>query len=184
MSFESIYVRLAVLICIRVLGGYTRAESAETVFDTDNFIEKTYVRFIHSTSGNISLALNWYVVPCVKGDLRPILFQQVQFFQGNIIERENHRHIEYVKVVGYFSVGYIQEAAELGFSVYQTRGSHPKYVLCAHHYLLPDSCTVIGMYVMLSSFTVLLYLHVSATALYHATSKQFILLKLKQMICT
>ena len=52
---------LAVLICIRVLGGYTRADSAETVFDTDNFIEKKYVEYIHSTSGNISLALNWCV---------------------------------------------------------------------------------------------------------------------------
>jgi len=51
---------VAVLNCIRVLGGYTRAESAETVFDTDDFNEKKYVEYIHSSSGNISLALNWY----------------------------------------------------------------------------------------------------------------------------
>lgn len=40
-----------------------------------------------------------------------------------------HIHAEYVKVVSYYCVGYIQEAAELGFSVYQTRGSHPKFVV-------------------------------------------------------
>jgi len=50
---------VAILSCIRVLGGYTQVDSAKTVFDTDNFIEQDYVNYIHKTSGNISLALNW-----------------------------------------------------------------------------------------------------------------------------
>lgn len=50
---------LAILSCIRVLGGYTRVDSAKTVFDTDSFVEQDYVDYIYKTSGNISLALNW-----------------------------------------------------------------------------------------------------------------------------
>jgi len=37
------------------------------------------------------------------------------------------------KVVGYYSVGYVKEAAKLGFSVYESRGSHPKLVFYGHH---------------------------------------------------
>jgi len=33
-----------------------------------------------------------------------------------------------LKVVSYYSVGYILEAAELGFDVYESRASHPKFV--------------------------------------------------------
>lgn len=64
--FSKLYQNLnltcpAILSCIRVLGGYTKAESSNTVFDTDSFTEKKYVDYIHETSGNISLALSWYV---------------------------------------------------------------------------------------------------------------------------
>jgi hypothetical protein len=77
-----------------------------------------------------------------------------------------------VKVVSYCSVGYIQEAAELGFSVYQSRGSHPKFGSSIYDYMFnPDSSTVIDMFAMLFSFTVLPYLRVSATASSHATNK-------------
>ncbi|KAF8167825.1 hypothetical protein B0H34DRAFT_645007 [Crassisporium funariophilum] len=88
---EPVILANAVLNCLRVLGGYTHAESVNTVFDTDNFVESEYLEQIHQTSGNISLALNWY------------------------------------DVVSYFCVGYVREAAILGFSVYQTRSVHPNH---------------------------------------------------------
>ena len=179
---------VAVLNCIRVLGGYTRAESAETVFDTDNFIETKYVEYIHSTSGNISLALNWYVFS--MRDRRSAFIQCCFLSIGTILSRYcyfnrgNYCQAEYAKVVSYYSVGYIQEAAELGFGVYQSRGSHPKFVLYVDNYIFADSNTVIGMYAMHFFFTVLPYLHVSAPAPYHATNKSDTLLKSKQMIST
>ncbi|KAF8973859.1 dual-domain HisK/Mak2 protein kinase [Flammula alnicola] len=83
---EQLVLATAILNCIRVLGGYTHAESVKTVFDTDNFVESKYLEQIHQTSGSLSLVLNCY-----------------------------------------FSVGYIREAASLGFSVYQTRDSHPNH---------------------------------------------------------
>ena len=49
--------------CIRVLGGYTDAESVETVFNADNFIESEFLKQIHEISGNISMSLNWYEFP-------------------------------------------------------------------------------------------------------------------------
>jgi hypothetical protein len=36
------------------------------------------------------------------------------------------------KVIALFNLGYIQEAAELGFSIYDTRDRHPKSVLMSH----------------------------------------------------
>ncbi|KAF9056453.1 histidine kinase [Panaeolus papilionaceus] len=87
---EPIILATAVLNCIRVLGGHTSAESAESLFDSETFDETRYLKKIHETSGNIALALNWCVV-------------------------------------SYYSIGYIQEAATLGFSVYQTRDSHPNH---------------------------------------------------------
>ncbi|CAA7259981.1 unnamed protein product [Cyclocybe aegerita] len=85
---------VAVLNCVRVLGGYTNAESAKTLFDTDDFFEKDYLQHIHNTSGNVPMTLNWY---------------------------------NSFKVVSYFSVGFIKEAAELGFHVYKTREAHPNH---------------------------------------------------------
>jgi hypothetical protein len=53
------------LNCIRALGGYTLSHSAESVFDTDTFKESEYLAHIHSTSGNVLLALNWYVLSII-----------------------------------------------------------------------------------------------------------------------
>jgi hypothetical protein len=61
------------------------------------------------------------------------------------------------KVVGYYSVGYVQEAAKLGFSVYESRGSHPKLVFHGHHgWFNPNVISAIDMFVMPFFSTVLL----------------------------
>ncbi|KAJ7139584.1 dual-domain HisK/Mak2 protein kinase [Mycena epipterygia] len=78
------------LNCIRALGGFTISDSAATAFDTETFTENEYHRHIHETSGNVPLALNWYVV-------------------------------------GFFCLGYISEAATLGFNLYATRDIHPNH---------------------------------------------------------
>uniref|UniRef100_A0A8H8CPK9 Histidine kinase n=1 Tax=Psilocybe cubensis TaxID=181762 RepID=A0A8H8CPK9_PSICU len=92
---EHLVLATAILNCIRVLGGYTQAETVDTIFDTDNFVESKYLERIHETSGNISMSLNWY---------------------------------DSFKVVSFFCVGHVKEAANLGFSVYKTRDSHPKWL--------------------------------------------------------
>ena len=177
--------RLAVLNCIRVLIGNTRAESAETVFDTDEFVEKKYVEYIHSTSGNISLALNWCVTyKKYKGQLHSIPVFRYNSFKVMLLQREHHSHVEHVKVVSYYCVGYIQEAAELGFGVYQTRGSHPKFAIYSLYLRHPDPITVTDMYGMLFSFTVLPYLPASATVSCPEINNRGILPKLRQMIST
>lgn len=51
----------AILNCIRALGGYTHADSPQTLFDTDTFVESKYLEQIHESSGNLSLSLNWYI---------------------------------------------------------------------------------------------------------------------------
>jgi len=51
---------LGLLNCLRALGGYTKPRSAQTIFDTDSFLESEYLPEIHKTSGNVPLALNWY----------------------------------------------------------------------------------------------------------------------------
>ncbi|PPQ67388.1 hypothetical protein CVT25_005967 [Psilocybe cyanescens] len=91
---EHLVLATAILNCIRVLGGYTQADTVDTIFDTDNFVESKYLERIHETSGNISMSLNWY---------------------------------DSFKVVSFFSVGHVKEAATLGFSVYKTRDSHPNH---------------------------------------------------------
>lgn len=68
-----------VLNCIRALGGYTQPQSAETVFDTENFVESEYLAHIQATSGNLSLTLNWFVVLLLVAKMTPISFFQVQF---------------------------------------------------------------------------------------------------------
>ncbi|KAH7929368.1 dual-domain HisK/Mak2 protein kinase [Leucogyrophana mollusca] len=84
----------AVLNCIRALGGYTNAESIETVFDSDNFVESEYLRQIQKNAGNLDLSLNWYNA---------------------------------FKLVGLFCTGFVEAAAELGFSVYDGRLCHPNH---------------------------------------------------------
>jgi hypothetical protein len=51
---------LGLLNCLRALGGYTKPRSAQTIFDTDSFVESEYLQEIYKTSGNVPLALNWY----------------------------------------------------------------------------------------------------------------------------
>ncbi|TDL28897.1 histidine kinase [Rickenella mellea] len=91
---ETIILGMGVLNCIRALAGCTVAVSAETAFNTDGFNEGQYLAHVIHTSGNISLALNWY---------------------------------NSFKVVGLFCLGFLDEAAELGFSVYETLGCHPNH---------------------------------------------------------
>ncbi|KAI0325627.1 histidine kinase [Cubamyces sp. BRFM 1775] len=81
------------LNCIRALGGYTVAQSADTVFDTDTFKESDYITQME-TLGTIKVAMNWYNA---------------------------------FKVVGLFSLGFVEEAAQLGFYVYETRDSNPNH---------------------------------------------------------
>ncbi|KAJ7630475.1 hypothetical protein FB45DRAFT_915621 [Roridomyces roridus] len=85
---------MGVLNCIRALGGFTTADSAATAFDTETFNESDFRRYIHETSGNVPLVLNWY---------------------------------DSMKVVGLFCLGFVTEAAELGFEVYATREKHPNH---------------------------------------------------------
>ncbi|KAJ7293811.1 dual-domain HisK/Mak2 protein kinase [Mycena rebaudengoi] len=84
----------AVLNCVRAMAGHTIANSAATAFDTETFQESEYILYIHATSGNVPLALNWY---------------------------------NSLKVVGLFCLGYVTEAATLGFEVYATRDRHPNH---------------------------------------------------------
>jgi hypothetical protein len=50
-----------VLNCIRVFGGYTKSNDPASLFDVDGFIERDFVNQIHETSGNVALAMNWWV---------------------------------------------------------------------------------------------------------------------------
>lgn len=50
----------AVLNCLRALGGFTHGDSAETVFDTEFFVEKEYLEQITANSGNAALTISWY----------------------------------------------------------------------------------------------------------------------------
>ncbi|RPD81571.1 histidine kinase [Lentinus tigrinus ALCF2SS1-7] len=81
------------LNCIRALGGYTLAQSAETAFDTETFKESEYLKQLESLS-HIKAAMNWYNA---------------------------------FKVVGLFCLGFVDEAAALGFYVYETRDSNPNH---------------------------------------------------------
>ena len=46
------------LNCIRALGGYTIAQSAETAFDTETFTEADYLAQMEAL-GTIKVAMNW-----------------------------------------------------------------------------------------------------------------------------
>ncbi|KAJ3003995.1 hypothetical protein NUW54_g5022 [Trametes sanguinea] len=81
------------LNCVRALGGYTIAQSADTAFDTETFKESEYLAQVESI-GTIKVAMNWYNA---------------------------------FKVVGLFCLGYIDEAAKLGFYVYETRDCNPNH---------------------------------------------------------
>ncbi|KAI8983351.1 histidine kinase [Trametes punicea] len=81
------------LNCVRALGGYTVAQSAETAFDTETFKEGEYLAQVEAL-GTIKVAMNWYNA---------------------------------FKVVGLVCLGYMEEAAKLGFYVYETRDSNPNH---------------------------------------------------------
>ncbi|KAG6837910.1 hypothetical protein H0H93_013063 [Arthromyces matolae] len=86
---------IGVLNCIRALGGYTIAQSSETLFDTESFKESEFRERISAMSGGSIMILSWY---------NPF------------------------KVVAYYCTGYIDEAAELGFSVFASRHGQPKHI--------------------------------------------------------
>ncbi|KAG6919550.1 hypothetical protein DXG01_004213 [Tephrocybe rancida] len=85
---------VGVLNCIRALGGYTNAQSPDTLFDTDSFKEKSFLEHVSMTSGSSIVLLSWYNA---------------------------------FKVVSFFCTGHINEAAELGFSVFAYRQGHPNH---------------------------------------------------------
>ncbi|KAH9945631.1 histidine kinase [Amylocystis lapponica] len=84
----------AILNCIRAMGGYTMAHSAETAFDTHSFNEHEYRMQIKRTCANLDITMNWY---------------------------------DAFRVVGFFCLGFADEAANLGFSIYETRDKHPNH---------------------------------------------------------
>ena len=53
-------LHLGILHCIRAIGGYTTATSADTAFDTYRFREQDYLEKIRKSAGNLPLVLNWY----------------------------------------------------------------------------------------------------------------------------
>lgn len=91
---EHLILATAILNCIRALGGYTRTDTIQTLFDTDTFVESKFLEQIHKSPRNLSLSLNCY---------------------------------DSFKVVAYFSLGHVKEAASLGFSIYQARDAHPNH---------------------------------------------------------
>lgn len=131
---------LGVLNLIRVVGGYTNTQSAKNLFDTHTFIESDYVGQIHQTSGNVSMTLNWYNSFKVGTHVTSLRITRIVNTASQL--------------VGYFCVGYCEEAAALGFAVYDTRMAHPK---SARHLSTGDMTLTIGlatgMFDMLSSST-------------------------------
>ncbi|KAF9243774.1 STKc type histidine kinase [Melanogaster broomeanus] len=103
MSVQLFTGEHCVLNCIRAIGGYTDASSVETVFNTDHFDEHEYTKTIEKISGNQRISFNWW------DDLNSTTFSIAD------------------QVAGLFCTGFIEAAAELGFSVFETRDSHPNH---------------------------------------------------------
>ena len=57
---------------------------------------------------------------------------QLQRIQGKSILNPNTFSLHALKVVALFNLGYVEEAASLGFSIYETRDRHPKSVLISY----------------------------------------------------
>ncbi|TRM62878.1 histidine kinase [Schizophyllum amplum] len=93
-SGDQVVLGKGILNLIRALGGYTYAHTADTAFDTEDFIEAEYMNQVRRNSGNLEMVMNWY---------------------------------NSFKLVGYFCLGFIKEACDLGFSVYETREMHPNH---------------------------------------------------------
>ena len=56
---EQLVLATSILNCIRAIGGFTEANSAATLFDSENFNESKYLHELETTSGNLGLILNW-----------------------------------------------------------------------------------------------------------------------------
>jgi hypothetical protein len=81
--FDHAHIFTGVLNCIRALGGYTYASSADTVFDTEGFKEREYREQVEKTSGNLPLVMNWFVVLNLTL-VKQLTICQVQRLQGKI----------------------------------------------------------------------------------------------------
>ena len=101
------------LNCIRALGGYTISTSHENLFDTEDFVEPEYYENLVSQGRMPPITSNWYEFGDSQSSFASLLFIRYDGF----------------KVVAYFCLGYVKEAAERGFFVYETRNLHPKYPL-------------------------------------------------------
>ena len=105
---------LGLLNCIRALGGYTIATSPDNIFDTEEFVESEYSGNLASLGRMPPITLNWYEFGEIN--FAPIRLTSFPRYNG-------------FKVIAYFCLGYVAEAAEQGFFVYETRNLHPKCVL-------------------------------------------------------
>ncbi|PCH33241.1 hypothetical protein WOLCODRAFT_21861 [Wolfiporia cocos MD-104 SS10] len=88
-----------ILNCIRALGGYTFAHSAETIFDTESFVENEYLARSAETCGNLEVAVTWYQSYKVVG-LFCLGFSKEAASLGFTIyntrdKHPNHRHTRY-----------------------------------------------------------------------------------------
>ncbi|KAH8992121.1 hypothetical protein EDB92DRAFT_1945661 [Lactarius akahatsu] len=105
------------LNCIRALGGYTLNTSARTIYTTDTFNEDEYLKTIPDSGRSTLIGLTSY----------------------NAFKARSLQSL----VVALFNLGYVQEAAELGFSIYDTRDRHPnhrhtRYALFFHSLAMID----------------------------------------------
>ncbi|KAF8912937.1 dual-domain HisK/Mak2 protein kinase [Gymnopilus junonius] len=85
---EHLIQATAILNCIRVLGGFTRADSVDTVFDTESFVESKYLERIYETSGNLSLSLN-----CHRHIRYALFFHSLSLIacvRSGLVDREQH----------------------------------------------------------------------------------------------
>ncbi|KAA1468392.1 histidine kinase [Dentipellis sp. KUC8613] len=57
---DSTIFAMGLLNCIRALGGWTTASSADTIYDTDTFVEREYLAHVSTASGNLAMVMNWY----------------------------------------------------------------------------------------------------------------------------
>lgn len=115
--------------CIRVYGGHNKSNNPATLFDVDGFVEKEFVDQIQETSGNVALAMNWYFKLITSHRNKSDLVQRYNSFKVHyFFSYVEHQGSIFLQVASYYCTGHISEAASLGFTIYQTRDIHPKYV--------------------------------------------------------
>ncbi|OSX67898.1 hypothetical protein POSPLADRAFT_1043081 [Postia placenta MAD-698-R-SB12] len=90
-----------VLNCVRAIGGYTYADSAETVFDTDTFKEAEYLARASESSGNPEVTITWWVYDSYKvvsffclGFAREAASLGFSIYESRD-KHPNHRHTRY-----------------------------------------------------------------------------------------